>query len=81
MHQSKFGFRFVINDLIHFVVEFYQIKHWSSFISDWINMLKKVVLVLGAVLIAVAQGQFQSPPRPAGRILEPPVPVLCAQSK
>lgn len=42
-------------------------------------MLWKVIL--GTLYITVAQGQFQGPPRPAGRILEPPVPVLCAQSK
>ncbi|PNF19019.1 hypothetical protein B7P43_G11808 [Cryptotermes secundus] len=40
-------------------------------------MLQKVIL--GALFIALGQGQFQGPPRPAGRILEPPVPVLCAQ--
>ena len=42
-------------------------------------MLQKVIL--GVLLLAVAQGQFQGPPKPVGRILEPPVPVLCAQSK
>jgi hypothetical protein len=42
-------------------------------------MLQKVIL--GILMIALAQGQFQGPPRPVGRILEPPVPVLCAQSK
>ena len=38
-------------------------------------------LILAGFVAGIVNGQFQNPPRPVGRILEPPVPVLCAHSR
>jgi len=38
-----------------------------------------IALVLFAALVALSSAQFQ--PQPSGRILESPIPALCAQSE